>query len=35
VRKLTEEAKVDIPCAWIQIVEDLTKKKVAVVLKLE
>ena len=35
VRKLTEEEKVDIPCAWIQIVEDLTKKKVAVVLKLE
>lgn len=22
VRKLTEEEKVDIPCAWIQIVED-------------
>ena len=35
VRKLTEEEKVDIPFAWIQIVEDLTKKKVAVVLKLE
>lgn len=35
LRKLTEEEKVDIPAAWIQIVEDLTKKKVAVIFKLE
>ena len=35
VRKLTEEEKVDIPGAWIQIVEDLAKKKVAIVLGLE
>jgi hypothetical protein len=35
LRKLSEEEKVDIPCAWVQIVEDLAKKKVAVILKLE
>ncbi len=35
LRKLTEEENVDIPGAWIQVVEDLAKKKVAVVFKLE
>ena len=35
VRKLTEEEENEIPEAWIRIVEDLTKKKVAVVLKFE
>ena len=35
VRKLTDEEKVDIPDALVQIVEDLAKKKVAVVLRLE
>ena len=35
VRKLTEEEEREIPEAWIRIVEDLTKKKVAVVLKFE
>jgi len=35
VRRLTDEEKADIPDALIQIVEDLAKKKVAVVLRLE
>ena len=35
VRKLTEEEELEIPEAWIRIVEDLTKKKVAVVLRFE
>ena len=35
VRKPTEEEELEIPEAWIRIVEDLTKKKVAVVLKFE
>jgi ssDNA-binding Zn-finger/Zn-ribbon topoisomerase 1 len=35
VRKLTEEEKREIPNAWIQIVEDLNKKKCAIVFKLE
>ncbi len=35
VRKLSEEEQVNIPCALVEIVEDLSKKKVAVVLKLE
>lgn len=35
VRKLTEEEKTEIPESWVQIVEDLAKKKVAVVLKFE
>lgn len=35
VRKLTEEEEREVPEAWIRIVEDLTKKKVAVVLKFE
>ena len=35
VRKLTEEEEREIPEAWIRIVEDLTKRKVAVVLRFE
>jgi endogenous inhibitor of DNA gyrase (YacG/DUF329 family) len=35
VRKLTEDEKRETPNAWIQIVEDLNKKKCAVVFKLE
>jgi hypothetical protein len=35
VRTLTEEEKREIPKAWIQIVDDLNKKKVAVVFRLE
>ncbi len=35
VRKLTEGEKRETPNAWIQIVEDLNKKKCAVVFKLE
>jgi endogenous inhibitor of DNA gyrase (YacG/DUF329 family) len=34
-RKLTDEEKREIPNAWIQIVEDLNKKKCAIVFKLE
>ena len=35
VRKLTEEEKREIPEAWIQIVEDLSNKKCAIVFRLE
>ena len=35
VRKLTEEEEREIPEGWIRIVEDLAKKKVAVVLRFE
>ena len=35
VRKLTEEEKEDMPAAWVQIVEDLSRKKLAIVFKLE
>jgi hypothetical protein len=35
VRKLTEEEKDSMPAAWIHIVEDLSKKKLAIVFKLE
>lgn len=35
IRKLTEEEKREIPESWIRIVEDLSKKKVAVVLRFE
>lgn len=35
VRKLSGEEEREIPKAWIQIVEDLTKKKCAVVFRLE
>ena len=35
VRKLTEEEKEYMPTSWIQIVEDLSKKKLAIVFRLE
>jgi ssDNA-binding Zn-finger/Zn-ribbon topoisomerase 1 len=35
VRKLTEEEKREIPEAWIQIVENLSNKKCAIVFRLE
>ena len=35
VRQLTEEEKREIPKAWIQIVDDLSKKKCAIVFRLE
>ena len=35
VRKLTEEEKEAMPAAWVQIVEDLSRKKLAIVFKLE
>ena len=35
VRELTDEEKSEIPNAWFQIIEDLSKKKVAVIFKLE
>ncbi len=35
VRKLTAEETREIPKAWIQIVEDLNRKKCAIVFKLE
>ena len=34
-RKLTDEEKRELPNAWINIVEDLNKKKCAIVFKLE
>jgi len=35
IRKLTEEEEREIPKAWVQIIEDLSKKKCAIVFKLE
>jgi predicted RNA-binding Zn-ribbon protein involved in translation (DUF1610 family) len=35
VRQLTEEEKEDMPAAWVQIVEDLSKKKMPIVFRLE
>jgi hypothetical protein len=35
LRRLTDEEQVETPEAWIRIVDDLTKKKTAVILKLE
>ena len=35
VRNLTEEEKENMPAAWVQIVEDLNKKKLAIVFRLE
>ena len=35
VRKLTDEERREIPGAWFQVVEDISKKKVAVVFRLE
>jgi hypothetical protein len=34
VRKLTEEERREIPKAWFQIVEDLSRKKVAIVFRI-
>ena len=35
VRKLTEDEKEDMPTTWVKIVEDLSKKKLAIVFNLE
>lgn len=35
IRKLTEDEKKELPGAWIQVVEDMNKQKVAVVFRLE
>jgi hypothetical protein len=35
VRKLTEDETRDLPASWIQVVEDMNRKKVAVVFRLE
>ena len=35
VRKLMDEEKEDMPAAWVRIVEDLSKKKLAIVFRLE
>ena len=35
VRKLTEEEKENMPDDWVRILEDLNKKKLAIVFKLE
>ena len=35
VRELTEEEKEDMPESWIRILEDLNKKKLAIIFKLE
>jgi hypothetical protein len=35
VRKITEEEKEDMPAEWVRILEDLNKKKLAVVFRLE
>jgi len=34
-RRLTDEEKENMPAAWIQIVDDMSKKKLAIVFKLE
>jgi hypothetical protein len=35
VRKLTDEEKENMPAEWVRILEDLGKKKLAIVFKLE
>ncbi len=35
VRRLTEDEKESMPAAWVQIVEDLSRKKLAIVFSLE
>jgi hypothetical protein len=35
VRKLTDEEKEDMPAEWVRILEDFSKKKLAIVFKLE
>jgi ssDNA-binding Zn-finger/Zn-ribbon topoisomerase 1 len=34
-RKLTEEEKENMPASWVQIVEDMNKKKLAIAFRLE
>ena len=35
VRKLTDDEKDDMPAEWVRILEDLNKKKLAIVFRLE
>lgn len=35
VRKLTEDEKEEMPAEWVRILEDLNKKKLAIVFRLE
>jgi hypothetical protein len=35
IRKLTENEREDMPTEWVRIIEDLNKKKLAIVFKLE
>jgi len=35
VRKLTEDEKEDMPAEWVRILDDLNKKKLAIVFRLE
>jgi hypothetical protein len=35
VRKLTENEREDMPTEWVRIIDDLNKKKLAIVFKLE
>ncbi len=35
VRKLTDDEKEDMPSEWVRILEDLNKKKLAIIFKLE
>lgn len=35
VRKLTEEEEENMPAEWVRVLEDLNKKKMAIVFKLE
>ena len=35
VRRLSEEEKGDISSAWVEVVEDLARRKVAVILRME
>jgi hypothetical protein len=35
VRNLTGEEKESMPAAWVQIVEDMSKKKLAIAFRLE
>jgi hypothetical protein len=35
VRKLTEEEREDMPADWVRILEDLSKKKLAIIFRIE
>ena len=35
VRKLTEDEKEDMPAEWVRILDDLNKKKLAIIFRLE